>query len=122
MLDMKIKVKVSELIDSLRENKKAHVEDFKKAKSVYFDDLEEALDKLTVDAVQGTIRDDNYMIMFRPPILNEANYDKYINMLHMSQDNIIEIGTDEYERFVEDTWDWAVSARMLNSTYSSKFS
>jgi hypothetical protein len=39
----------------------------------------------------------------------------------MAVEETIEISTEDYNCIVEDSWDWAQSASMMNSVYSSKF-
>ena len=122
MLDIKIKATIGSLIGSLEANKAAHIADYKVAREIYFIDLRTELEDMRKDACEENFRADQFGLNLRPPRNEAEKYDKYINMLNLSTESIIEIGVDEYERFVEDKWDWAISARNLNSIYSSKAS
>ncbi len=51
------------------------------------------------------------------PVDRLADYDKYIGMLRIAQNEMLEITTHQFDCFVNDTWDWAVSAKMINSSY-----
>lgn len=116
-MNLKIKVHRDDLITHLKENKKAHEAEYKEAHTAYFNKLREAIADLLHDANQCGFRADNYRISLQPPVDQTKMYDKYIHMLGMSHETLIEIGVDEYTKFVDDQWDWAVSAKLFNSQY-----
>lgn len=116
-LGLTLKVKVDELVKHLRTNKEEHLKEYSEAVEKYFEQLCENLEELRLDAESGIKREDGYRIQLQHPQDASANYDKYINMLEMTEDDIIEIGVDEYEKFVEDNWEWVIGAKLLNSSY-----
>lgn len=116
-MDLKIRVEKEKLIQSLLDNKKAHEAEYIEAHNAYFNKLRGDLADLLHDANQCAFRDDQYRLHLQQPVDQTDMYDKYINMFRMSADDLIEIGVDEYTKFVEDQWEWAVSAKLFNSQY-----
>jgi len=120
MIELSIKVSIETLISHLEKNKEAHIQNYEVATKIYFEDMRTSLRDMLESARNNEFRDDCFAIHLRVPVNEEAKYDKYINMLKMAEEPTITIGTDEYDRFVEDQWDWAIGARNLNNLYSSK--
>lgn len=116
-MDLRIKVNRDELIEHLKENKTAHEAEYQEAYTAYFNKLRSDIAELLHDANQCVFRNDGYRLSLQPPVNQTEMYDKYIKMLSMSQDSLIEIGVDEYTKFVDDQWEWAVSAKLFNSQY-----
>jgi hypothetical protein len=119
-LDINVKVPVAKLIEALISNKAKHLEDYSKAVTVYFRDMQELLSNLTYQSSQLNLSQD-YTIKLHKPVNNEKLYDKYIGMFQMTVDDTIEISAEEYGCIVDDNWDWAASAVVANSFYSSKY-
>lgn len=119
-VDIKVTVKVADIIGSLKKNKEAHVAEYTAAVEAYFVKLGDAINKLRKKAASKDF-EANYSLHLAKPVLNEKQYDEYINMLTLSQQETMEIDTHQYRCFFEDQWDWALAAKALNSTYASGF-
>ena len=119
MIDLKIHVKVAELLKHLEKNKAAHIKSYESALKVYFKKLNTELAKMTKDAAACKMRKDNYLIHLASPQNKSKEYDRYIKMLKMSVEELVEISTTEYDCFVNDDWEWIVSAKTINTFYNS---
>lgn len=117
-LSMKVKVKLSDLISALEKNKQKHLDDYKIACEVYWEEAESELKKLYKEVKAKTAK--QIYLHKNPPINNEKLYDKYIGMFTLTVDETIEITTEDYGCIVDDSWSWAVSASTANAFYSSK--
>lgn len=113
-------VKKKELLDHLWKNREAHLEDYETALIVYHKDLREKLMELAEDAAKNLLRKDNYLIGFLPPVLNLKDYDRHIGFLEMAEENEITITIEEYDRYINDNWEWIANVKMQNSFYSSR--
>jgi hypothetical protein len=117
-LDITIELKPSDLEDALKKNKSKHLEDYKKAVSVYFADLQREI--TTIEAlVQAKDLDSEHTINLVKPINNEKLYDKYIGFFSMHIKPSVEISAEDYGCIVDDNW--SISAHRINTTYSSKY-
>lgn len=115
--NLKVTVKVKELIDALTTNKALHITEFKIAKKLYFEKLLAALLEFKRAAENEENRSDNYNAMLVTPQYRVDEYNKYIGMLEMATEDTLIINTYQYDCFVNDTWEWAMSAKTANSTY-----
>jgi AAA15 family ATPase/GTPase len=119
MLDIKITVKVSDLIDALMKNKESHIKEFEAATIEYFLQLHDKIFMLAESADLRFFRKDNYNVNLTPPVDATKMYDEYIAFLSMAQNATMEITPDEYKSIVADDWSWARQAKVTNSFYAS---
>lgn len=118
-LAVTIKARPAQLIEALQRNKARHLEDYKAAVVGYWEDLEAKIRQVEQSAADEDIVAD-HTITLRKPINNEKLYDKYIGMLSMATDEVIEITSEDYGCIVDDNWEWAISAAASNSFYSKR--
>ena len=109
-----IKVKKADLIVKIKENKENHIKEFEEARHAY---REEALRQLRTQlekVEEGSLKAELDLIT---PVNNADNYDKIIEMFECEVDEVVELGQDEFQEYVQDTTDFAVRAKMSNSAY-----
>lgn len=109
-----IKVKKSDLIAKIKENKKNHIADYKQAVVAYKKEAIKQLKDLTERAKSGEM---NLQLKLITPIDNSVNYDKILSMFEWEVDDIVELDQNEFTEYVNDETSFAVQAKMLNATY-----
>lgn len=109
-----IKVKKADLIAKIKENKKNHLVDYKKAVVAYKKEAIKQLKELTERAKGGEM---NLHLKLVTPVDNSDNYDKILSMFEWEVDDIVELDQHEFTEYVNDETSFAVQAKMLNSTY-----
>lgn len=112
-----VNVKREELLTRIKANRDAHRELFLKAQDGYRVKVIEELDRMLADAREG--RKIRRAIQLAEPEDHTADYDRIVDMLTMSQDEIIEIDAHAFGCYVRDEWSWKRKATLLNTTYSS---
>lgn len=117
-LNIEITVKVADLIAALKANREKHIVEYQDASAAYLEQVRECLEEFRRSAEAGVIRPDNYAMRLNPPVNATQNYDQYIRMFEMSQDETIKIAVNEYSTIVEDAWDWAQNAKVVNAFYT----
>ena len=101
-----VKVKKSELLDILMENSIKHTNDVREALELR---REEMNDYFThqLSALQGESQyDPKENINFPMPVNSIADYKKAVKMVEMTQDEIIELSEDQFDKLVMDNWGW----------------
>jgi len=115
------KVKISTLLDHLRKNRSEHVEIVEEAQAEFRRLAIERLDSMLKDAMSGKGIQTN--LGLKVPTVHTDAFDNAIGLLEMTKDageDLIEIDSGEYERFVRNNWDWTAQFRASNGGYSSK--
>ena len=111
----KIRVKKSELLKTLQENRYEHRTLFLKAQEGYREEVIKELDRMLEEAkARKKIR---RAISLAEPIDHTSDYDRAIKMLEMSVDDTIELSSAEFEMYVMDNWGWKELALLTNSSY-----
>ena len=54
------------------------------------------------------------------PVTHEKDYDQLIKELEMSVDQIIELSSEDFGRFVMDDWEWKETWKASNAMYLSQ--
>ena len=113
-----IKVRKSELLTVLRENREKHRAIFLEAAEGYKTAAIAELDSMLHDARVGKkIRRSLSLI---EPQDQTCDYDRAIRMMEMSQDEIIELEEHDFAQYVLDDWAWKRQFLHSNSAYSHK--
>jgi len=109
-----IKVKKADLIAKIKVNKENHVKEFDKAVDAY---KEEALRQLRtqLERVEEGALDAKLNLI--TPVNNAENYDNILEMFVWEVANEVELEQAEFQEYVQDTTDFAVTARMSNMMY-----
>lgn len=113
-----IKVKKSDLIDKINENKNLHIAEYNNAVILY---KEEALKQLNALINATNNGDLEIKLNLVTPVNNVENYDKIIEMFTWEVDDIVELSQDEFLEYVQDETDFARSAKFSNAMYVSRF-
>jgi hypothetical protein len=112
-----VKVKREDLLTKVRANREAHRELFLKAQEGYRKLVIEELDRMLADAKAG--RRISRSINLAEPVDHTYEYDRVIMMLEMSVDDTIMLDSQDFHRYVMDSWDWSRFALSTNSAYAA---
>ena len=109
-----IEVKKADLITQIKENKENHKKEFDKAVVAY---REVALRQLRtqLERVEEGALDAKLDLI--TPVDNSDNYDKILEMFTWEVKDIVELEQGEFQEYVQDTTDFAVTARLSNMMY-----
>ena len=123
-LNIKTTYAVKTLVSWLRENKMLHLEAYQEALTAYTKKKAVLLDKLSV-AVQAGKEDDITNAYYKwntlvKPVDASKMYDEYIQLLNASDAESIELSAQDASAIINDSWDWAQSAKLTNSTYLAR--
>lgn len=99
-----VNIRKEEFIDTVSVNRDAHRALFEKALEGYQRRLVRELQRRIADVKAGR-RIEQY-IRLPEPADHTDDYDRILAMAEMSVDDIIELGADDFARFVMDQWDW----------------
>lgn len=130
-LDIKAKYKKTYLVDCLQSNLAAHKEEFERAWSVYLKDVSTALLNLQDYVAEAITNHDgklddlatSYAKLrgITKPSDASKMYEQYILLIDNSFDDVLELDISDANSIINDSWDWAISAKAVNSTYSNRF-
>lgn len=109
-----VKVKRSDLIEKIKENKKKHIEEYDKAVIAYKEEALKQLEKLTEKANDGKM---NLKLDLITPVNVSEDYDKIVEMFEWEVEDVVELSQDEFIQFVQDESDFSVSAKLSNTAY-----
>lgn len=110
----KIKVDKHQLLETLKENRKNHVNTYDEVLESYrakgVELLAEHIERIRNGAVEKIV------VTLPQPKNYEEEYDRAIAMLEWSEDEYIELYEHEFDSYVMDKWDWK---REFNTTAAS---
>jgi hypothetical protein len=110
------KVKKDELLETIKANLDKHVADVKEAlelrQSAMSDYFVAEVEKLTNESYQP-----KESICFPLPTDSSKDYKKAIKMIEMTQDVIIELNEEQFDRLVMDEWEWKHSLVSTSAVY-----
>lgn len=107
------------LIAKLTSNRVQHVAEFDEAMHGWRDKITTRFEDTAQQAREGkliTLPDNLYRL--QAPVSYEKDYTCAINMLEMHVSDIVELSTRDFQRFVQDDWDWKDQFSTLNASYS----
>jgi len=99
-----VNIQRAEFVEKVTANRDAHRAVFEKALDGYQRRLVRELERRVADVKAGR-RIDRYISLPEPSDHTE-DYDRILAMAEMSVDEVIELGADDFARFVMDQWDW----------------
>lgn len=113
-----VNVNKTKLLELVRKNRDQHRAQYEKAFAGYRKECYEVLEA-NLKALQT---DKAHIVRFReqPPEDHTDDYDRAIQMLEMSVDDVIELHASEFSNFVQDDWEWKERWSASNSSYISK--
>lgn len=109
-----IKVKKSDLLDKIKVNKENHKKEYEEAVVAYRIEARKQLNQQKKSLEKGDL---NLRLNLVAPVNMEAEYDKLIQIFEWEVEDHVELSTGEFNEYVLDETQFAVSAKMLNSTY-----
>lgn len=110
-----VKVKRSDLIKTVMENRTTHAAEYKAAVGTYLEKATEELTKMLRDARDGKVK---RHLEIPQPETHVEDYDRVIAMLNMSVDDVIELSDQEFRTYVLDEWVWASSFARNTKSYA----
>jgi len=114
----KVKIKTSELLKVVEQNRNEHREIFEEALIGYQKEVLRQLEMRIADAKKGKRINTRFQIV--EPVDQTHEYDRVIRMLKMTVDDVTEITQTEFAQYVMDDWGWKNNFITSNSNYSSK--
>lgn len=110
-----VKVKTSELLAKLKDNREAHRGIFLKAVEGYRKQAIREIEAMLAEAKEGKrIR---RAVGLVEPMDQTKDYDRVIRMLEMSVDAEVELSASEFSMYVMDDWNWKGQFSLSNSQY-----
>jgi hypothetical protein len=133
MLDVKTKFKTVDIISQLHEHRKNHIKEYENAMEVYREKvlgftqlLIGAATNFSIEVKEGKDIDYNEvskkwfnLTQLKVPVDSREMYDQLITLFASSDEETIEMSLQDANSIINDEWDWAISAKTINSTYSS---
>ena len=110
-----VKIKVLELMSRVVENRTNHQTIFERALEGYRKEVIKELEISLSDAKTG--RKINRYISLEEPVNQTKDYDRVIEMLRMTTDEIVELTSQEFSQYVLDQWLWSEAINTTNSRY-----
>lgn len=110
-----ITVKKSQLIEQLKENKVKHIKQFEEAVIAYKEEALKQLNQQIKEVTEGSL---GARLNLVTPINNAPEYDKVISMFDWEINEDVELEQSEFNEFVLDEFDFAVTAKYANTMYS----
>lgn len=112
-----VKLKKHELLEVLKRNSEKHLDDIAEALTLRRDEMHEYF----TNQINKMDRDDEYEpkenINFPKPVDSSDDYSKAIRMVEMTQDDIIELNENQFDKLVMDNWDWKQSLITTSAIY-----
>ncbi len=115
------KVKINELLEHLKKNRDEHVDIVIEAQAAFKKATIEKLEQMLELARSG--KPISMALGLTVPTVHTDAFDNAIGILEMTAragEEVIEITSDEYERFVRNRWEWTEKFRHSNAGYSSR--
>lgn len=112
-----IKVKTSDLLTKIKENREKHITEFEKAEKGFMIDSEQRLKKALKEVRAG--KKPERVISFEKPESHAKDYDAIIDMLEMTVDEELDITYEQFQRYARDQWDWTEKFQTLSAVYNS---
>ena len=109
-----IKVKKRELIERINENKEAHIKEFEAAKIAYkaeaLRQIEEAREKIEAGEL-------GVVLNLVTPVNVAQEYSQKAEMFEWEIEDEVELSQDEFKDYVQDDFQFARNAKMMNMSY-----
>jgi hypothetical protein len=113
-LQTKMTVKVADLIEKVKANRKKHEETYRKAVGVYMSKIAEAIDDRKEEYEQFDEKKATYEELaaigggfgFTPPRSYLDSYDDILAVLEMATEEVLELDSQQLANIIRDKWDW----------------
>lgn len=116
-----VKVNKTKLLETLRENLSKHVTAHKEALETWKKKASDHVATLSDKILKGEIRDIGSAVscVNDRPVSYAPSYEKVIKMLEYSVDDVIELESEDFDRYVGDNWEWKQSFLLNSSKYGA---
>ena len=110
-------VKKEVLLRKLIENKKIHIKEYNDTMIGW---VETAIKQLKdkIETLEKDPSDADLYFNLSKPKSYEKNYDVAIGMLEMEVSNNVQINSEEFQKYVNDEWDWTESFKHMSTIYN----
>lgn len=115
-----INVKREALLDILKTNRESHRAIFIEAQAGYRTAVIEQLDSMLADARAGKLIRRSVTLI--EPMDQTKDYDRAIQMLAMSVDDVVNLEEHDFQCYVMDEWSWKKQWTLSNAGYSQSLS
>jgi hypothetical protein len=112
-----LEYEVAFILGKLKENREKHIKEYAEAKEIYMKALAIKLEEALALVKDG--KDIHLTINLEKPVNHEKDYDKTISMLSQSCNKTIQLGSDQFTKFIEDDWEWKDRFLSNSMTYKS---
>lgn len=112
-----VQIKKSELLKTLLENKKSHLEAFDEASKEWASDMESAVTALSKNPTDETLISSLTRKAASKPVEYSEHYDSAIKQMEMEQRDMIELDLTEFNQLCCDEWSW--SRNFASNVYTS---
>lgn len=112
-----ITVNKEELLRTLRENKAEHEEQYKAASVAYRKKLVAQLEKKLAKAKAG--KNVKTYFTLPEPEKHTDSFETAIQMLEWEEDSVVRLDSRDFQRFVQNQWEWAHSFASNTGSYLS---
>lgn len=114
--------RVSELIDVIKKNRDKHVKDYAEAVSDYKGKLLQVLNAKVQDISNSLKSEDvpSGHVSVEAPVSHVEEYDQYLEMLEMCQDEIVPLSMAMFNQLVRDKWSWKKGFDSLKTSYLNR--
>ena len=113
---MKIKMDKNTLLDALQANQTAHKEEYEQAMDGYIKECEEWLADRLKEVHASEVPDMTSFSSIKPANHND-DYETAISMLRHDMSAQVDIDQAQYQRYVENKWEWRDLWMLSNSRY-----
>jgi hypothetical protein len=111
-----VKVNKQELLNTVCKNRADHAKDYEDAMISYKVEAIKAIETLLTKAKEGDI---SHSIDVVKPKEFLKDYDRAIQMIRMSVDNVLELSYQDFDQWVMNNWTWRESFNNSTGLYKS---
>ena len=112
-----INVKRTDLIAKVEENRAKHIEEFDAAFKAWRDEQASKLDAASIKLSNSPAEFNLLHYALQQPTSHVADYDRALEMLRMSVDDVIAIDNAEFRQLACDEWSWQQSFKAVTTSY-----
>lgn len=113
-----MKFAVTDLTTLIQKNREEHRSIFLEALEGYRRKIAEHLNQMVTDLKAGK-RISHYITLAQPSD-HTKDYDRVLQMLAMTTEEVIELNEQEFGQYVRDEWQWKANFASSNRSYSAK--
>jgi hypothetical protein len=115
-----VKVEKAKVLETLRQNKKIHHEEYEEAMNGWIVKAKEKMLDIITQLQSEKARETKIEIHLPKPVSFEKEYEKTIKMIELEISNEIEISNEEFEKFFLDEWEWKHNFLSNTMMYNKK--